>query len=112
MFLCNKCMIELQRKQLLMVQHKKVLERIQKWLMLIMQVENAPRNGVATVDDVAHARNCLMSCELAKTFITNLANLSVLSLNKVLEQDDPEKVHQMNEDIDNMFMQLSMAYSF
>ena len=84
---CNKYMIELQDKQLLVAQQKEVPERLRERLMDLGQVQNSITFFDAV--DVAQAGGFLMSNQSAKLFVLNLGDLDIISTYQMLEHVCP-----------------------
>ena len=105
MELCNKYMIELQGKQLLLAQQKQVLERLRECLMDLGQVQHAMAL-IVNSDGVAQAGGFFMLYQSAKMFVLNLGDLHIISVYQTLEQEDPDRFEGMNISIANMFVRL------
>lgn len=107
MEVCNKYMVELQGKQLLVGQQKAVLERLRERLTEIGNVQHtAAVSALVNAEDVVSCGGFSMSLVSARTFVLNLGNMYIVSLFQNLEHENPVQYEKINRSVANMFVAL------
>lgn len=105
MVLCNKYMIELQGKQLLLSQQKQILERLRQRLMHLGNVQSS-MSSILNSDDVQQIGSFSMSHQSAKAFVLNLGDLYAVESYQELEREDPVEFEEMNKSVARIFVRL------
>ena len=104
MVVCNKYMVELQGKQLLVGQQKAVLERLREHLTEIGNIQHTLQ--LVNYDDVVCCGGFSMTFLSARTFVLNLGNRFIDSLYQKLEHKNRVQYQKINHNVANIFVHL------